>query len=702
MGYDVTFHLVDPAAIANVLLPALLDSPTPPLAGFAGIEDPASFWADGRARVFSAPPAQAAHAASVIALRWSARNLPWVWTRNLAVTHHPLRMEDELRRVPSDGFGSPERALFEPLIARRPDLRGAFAGRLDVQGRCGGFLARPFVGSWSDHMTAMFARLHPTARPRIVPLMALARAASRGGLAVWEASDLVYGEAPRADLLNTPGLSRYLLHGQPPSEAEWGALLGREAFGHGDLCDLMARASELQPERDALRILQFLDRMTRVPWVRVDVPLPVLDRSLFAALRRWAGHRAVAERAVALFEHIVFEQGIVRDAIAPMPASPMPSDTTDAIALSRHLAGAANRPKTEAEQEELLDAWIVVRRFANEHPARVRELASTPDELLFGIGFDGSTEFQPRVLAAVMCSADPAPILASMEQHYSNLSDLSLTAPNGNGVAITRSLFGVRPVPGAAWAMLAGLSLDERVDVWVGEHERGSDQIDPIWSRYFDYCPEEAARSIVTRHAPSAAGFEAISFLCHDLELTGLVLAQLHDEMRPWLQFAGSAARPEWARMLGYMRHVVAGEPLPEEPSPAADGEPDPDMVDLYAMTFQDAPEEFAEDVALLSFDTLVAVWIALFRDEAGSEQQFWQSWLQDRPEEVVASIVKHHQPSEFAFAALAHVCTDPQTTQRVLAGVAHAMPPWMQFADFVTRPEWAPKIQWMQRALQG
>jgi len=701
MGYDVTFHLVDPAAIANVLLPALLESPTPPLAGFAGIEDPASFWADGRERVFSAPPTQAAHAASVIALRWSAVSLPWVWTRNLAVTHHPLHMEDELRCVPSDGFGSPERELFNPLIARRSDLRDAFAGRLDGQGRCGGYLARPYIGSWSHEMTSMFGELHPTARPRMVPLMALARAAVRGGLAVWEASDLVYGQAPRPDLLNTPGLDRYVLHGHPPSDDEWSALLGRETLSHGDLCDLIARAAELLHERDARRINQFLDRMMRVRWSRLDVPVPVIDVGLFTSLRRWAGHPEVADRAQALFAHVMSERGIDRDTVQPTPALPMPLDA-HAVALSRHLAAASNRPNTEAEQDELLEAWIRVRRFSIEYPARVPELAGTPDELLFGIGFDGSSEFQQRVLRAIVRSADPAPILASMDEHYSNLSDLSLPAVNGDGVDIARSLFGRRPLPSAAWAMLAALSLDERIDVWVGEFERGSDQIDLIWSRYFDYCSPDAARSIVTRHPPSAAGFEALAFLCHDLELTRLVLAELGDEMRPWLQFAGSVARPEWARMLGWMRHVVAGEPLPSEPPPSDDDKPDPDLIDLYAMTLQEAPEEFAEDAALLSLHTLVGIWIVEFRYGSPGVEPFWEAWLQHRPEGVVASIVQHHQPSEEAFGALAHVCTDPQTTQRVLAGVTDAMPRWLQFARTVARPEWASKIQWMQQAVVG
>lgn len=258
MGYDVSFQLIDPRRVQDELLPRLLDGGPPP-APFDARPDAAASWSRARAAVLGGEPPIAARAACELVLAWSARTLPHATTRNLAVTHHPLRMEDELQGIPNAGFGSAE-PLFGPLVARRPELRGHFPSRLGDDSSPGGLCRDPdFAGR---EMRRFRLGLPDQLRRRVSPVLSALRAAERRRLFVWEnALDL---ELAAPELLRWPGLTRWGADDGPLSAAEWTRLADVGLTCVGDVLDLMDVAVTLDPAADTAAVREVLRLLRRI------------------------------------------------------------------------------------------------------------------------------------------------------------------------------------------------------------------------------------------------------------------------------------------------------------------------------------------------------------------------------------------------------------------------------------------------------
>jgi len=214
MGYDVTFHLVDGKRVRDELVPALAEGRQLPESAFDERNDADEIIARVRAAIADADAAEAANLACQFVLIWSASELPHVWTRNLAITYRPLRMEEELGWLPNCGLGSPE-GLFGALHQKRPDLD--FPSTLTGNYETGGFAWSPEV----HRLRTRYEEFEPPMRSRILDLLALFRAAQRHGLQVWEASDLADLNVPGDQMLWWPGLERFGLHGPKLSDDEW-------------------------------------------------------------------------------------------------------------------------------------------------------------------------------------------------------------------------------------------------------------------------------------------------------------------------------------------------------------------------------------------------------------------------------------------------------------------------------------------------
>jgi len=274
MGYDVTFHLVDAEAIRRELLEPLLKGGAAP-APFD--TDPAK-WAAARETVLHGPASQAAHEACRLAIEFSAARLPHLYRRNFAVTYHPMRMEDELRGIPSMDFGSPEKVLFQPLIEARPALRGCLPSELEGNYRTGGFCSSPW--SAANAMRAFCNELSPNFRRRVRPLLGLLRAAVRHRLCVWEASDLAGVTPTRPELLHCPELGRSI--DLAPSREEW-EKLAKGVADEGDVLDLVDCIVETEPLTDraaSLAMLTFLGTLSASNWLS-------LDPKVLGLLRAW-------------------------------------------------------------------------------------------------------------------------------------------------------------------------------------------------------------------------------------------------------------------------------------------------------------------------------------------------------------------------------------------------------------------------------
>jgi hypothetical protein len=230
MGYDVHFQLVDPLRIYG-LLTHLQEGKAPPPSAFDERPDAEALWAKARAQILGDDPALAARVAGQLVVIWSAASLPFVWTRNFAVTYAPIRMEEELTAVPSSDFGSPE-LLFQAL-------RGlSWTGRLEGSGSVGGYVYR--VDRAAGAIKEFHDQLPPELRRRVLPLLQVLRAAQRHDLCVLESADLLGVTSVRTDMLCWPGLARFGLEGEPLTSAEWHHF-GAAGPSFGDLEDATDR-----------------------------------------------------------------------------------------------------------------------------------------------------------------------------------------------------------------------------------------------------------------------------------------------------------------------------------------------------------------------------------------------------------------------------------------------------------------------------
>jgi|GEM_PF-4705161 len=287
MGYDVTFQLVDSKAVYG-LFGALAGGSPPPASPFDRQVEAAAQWQAVRTALAEAPLGEAARALCAFAVRWSACALPHVSTRNLAVTHEPLRMPEELRGLGAPmrfGFGSPAE-LFSGLEAVRPGLTAHLPLRLDGNLSTGGFVT--YVRRGASELRRFVDELPAQWRPRVQPLLALFRAAERAQLKIWEASDLISGPVVDERRLYWPGLDRFPPGGDRLSADEWTRLGPISA--EGDLEDLFMQVAAADPhDLSTVPLIQaVLDRSPLGPehigWVDYQRFRPSLSAWLEATL----------------------------------------------------------------------------------------------------------------------------------------------------------------------------------------------------------------------------------------------------------------------------------------------------------------------------------------------------------------------------------------------------------------------------------
>jgi len=344
VGFDVSLHLIDPELVRGALLPALLAGAPPPPSPFDELEGARERWAAARAEVLEAPPRRAAAAACRLVVEWSAESLPFVWLRNFGLTCEPLRMERELTPAPDLGLGSP-RPLFAPLVARRRGLARAFPAALTGDSPTGGYSERP------QAPRSYYEQLPPALRARVVPVLAVVRAAQRHRLAIFEATDLLRTlTPPRAELLAWPGLARFGLEGAPLTDEEWRSVMeAASRFTSGDRHDLLDRAAELDPATRA----PLLDELQRVFGFRADelaerrerlgllsaasAPgLPLEAEHLVHAQLGVVRNRGVEVRTVAGAQHrflAVEALASGRQLLVPLPLAPGGAPTAAALPL---------------------------------------------------------------------------------------------------------------------------------------------------------------------------------------------------------------------------------------------------------------------------------------------------------------------------------------------------------------------------------
>ncbi|MBX2796755.1 MAG: hypothetical protein KTR31_03770 [Myxococcales bacterium] len=293
MGYDITFQIVSVHQLQQVFR-HLVDGEPPPPSPFDDRDDAEVVWSEARRRVLAGPAEDAAKTACQLAALWSASSHPFVWTRNLGITYHPLRMEDELQGLPSTGFGSVPWFL-EPVLDLRPELRPHVPTYLDGNYTTGGYCRDPERAA--EAVKAFWRELPPNLQSRITPLLTLLRAAQREGTGVLEATDLLGVPDAEQPRLAWPGLQRSPLGEGPLTAEEWAATAavwrtrdvdGTNALGDmEDLLDEVLRA-DVSDEAVLRPVCEVLDRI-RDSWLTLPDPVitqvlthlePALERGL--------------------------------------------------------------------------------------------------------------------------------------------------------------------------------------------------------------------------------------------------------------------------------------------------------------------------------------------------------------------------------------------------------------------------------------
>ncbi len=263
MGYDCHFQLVDAYATQRMLAALVTGAPPPP-SEFDALPEAQALWSQARALVLGPDAAAASRAAGELVAHWNAASRAFVWTRNMAATYHPIRMEDALKGLPSHRFVSPDRFLFDAL-----PVRLSLSGRLEGNSQVGGFVAN--VDDAAHEIRALYDDLHEPMQRRLRPILSLFRAAERHRLAVLESADLLGVTSAHQAMLHWPGLARYGLDGGPLTAEEWTAF-AQARPSQLDLHDAVDRIVECDvhdPSARAAVLALLLDR-SNTDWTSAE------------------------------------------------------------------------------------------------------------------------------------------------------------------------------------------------------------------------------------------------------------------------------------------------------------------------------------------------------------------------------------------------------------------------------------------------
>lgn len=194
MGFDCTLHVVDEAALAGPFTDALLAGRPPD-----EDSDP-ELWQEAIAGLTQAPPEQAARAICELALRYSARSLPYHSERGFALSRWGGLPEELRAEFPAHLTRSPE-TVFRRLVQRHRRLRGQFPTAIRGNYETGLFIPAAKIPAALRWLRARRKSLPPQETGFFHGLFLVLEYCSRTGLAYWEASDLPLPQAT----LSAPG-----------------------------------------------------------------------------------------------------------------------------------------------------------------------------------------------------------------------------------------------------------------------------------------------------------------------------------------------------------------------------------------------------------------------------------------------------------------------------------------------------------------
>ena len=262
MGWDCTYHLVDPQAVRDAI--TLLVRGKPPLPELVShYESGAALWTEAQRRVLEEAPDAAAQLACQLAIYVSSASLPHLDERGVAfsfgVDPEPHRMGV---RLMNDVDESPER-MFAALVKRRPELAGCFHRCFETNGDTGVFVPAKHVRDAIAQLERGRHDFDASERPRFDHQLRVLRAAARHGLAYWEATDLAVKQA-HPELLRSlhdeletieVAIPAHDPSGSEPCEAGIFVIDGMLSVGHRrkliadlrELDDRMPRFDDVQP-----------------------------------------------------------------------------------------------------------------------------------------------------------------------------------------------------------------------------------------------------------------------------------------------------------------------------------------------------------------------------------------------------------------------------------------------------------------------
>lgn len=202
MSFDCTLHLIDPARIQEALVPRLLGLASEWTA-FDDQPDAAGLWADAADALGAGEAEQAANLVCLLAVSWSAAELPHIELRDRAFGLWDLDETDEDALHRLNALAGDPQTLFGDLVSAHPELDGCFPREFDGSYSTGWYVGPervPELSAWLTEQMAAMTAGEADAYSSLARLLALA--ATRG-FGYWEATDLAVAST-HTDWLSLP------------------------------------------------------------------------------------------------------------------------------------------------------------------------------------------------------------------------------------------------------------------------------------------------------------------------------------------------------------------------------------------------------------------------------------------------------------------------------------------------------------------
>jgi hypothetical protein len=193
MGYDCTLHVIDEALIREHFVPRLLGQ-SEERRVFDEREDADTLWARVREALaregeYGKSAASTASLISQLAVAYCASELPNHYERGLCLSLWPDQPDGLHGKVPKKLVGDPA-ALFEAVIAARPDLKGRFPKEITGNWSTGLYIPAENVPELLAFVEKKVKRYPKPDRRLFRGLILILRYAAERGLGYWEGTDL--------------------------------------------------------------------------------------------------------------------------------------------------------------------------------------------------------------------------------------------------------------------------------------------------------------------------------------------------------------------------------------------------------------------------------------------------------------------------------------------------------------------------------